>query len=124
MNFSINMNNDKMMQNKNQSMMNSCMNSLMMSNGMNSQNQSMNMNQLIIMMSSGMNSQRQNMNMNQGIMGKGWQNMNLMANIKRNYSFILNINSQIIVPDHEHPLIFCFVNERNIQFKPWICNKC
>ena len=111
--------------------MNSCMNSSMMSSGMNSQMQSMNMNQGMMgsgmnsMMSSGMNSQSQNMIMNQGMMGMGGLNMNcVMANIKRDNSFIFNINSPIIVPEHDHPLIFCLVNERNLNIKSWICNKC
>jgi len=48
----------------------------------------------------------------------------MMANIKRDNSFIFNINSPIIVPDHDYPLIFCLVNERNLNVKSWICNKC
>ena len=104
------LNNDKMMQNMN---MGNGMNS-MMSSGANSMMNS-NMNS---MMSSNMNSQMNNMNMSQGMMGQGMmgmmgQYMNFNnPNFLRDSSFILNINSPIIVPDHEHPLIFCLVNER------------
>ena len=48
----------------------------------------------------------------------------MIPNFRRDSSFILNINSPIIVPDHEHPLIFCFVKEREALSKSWICNKC
>jgi hypothetical protein len=107
------MNNDKMMQNMNMGSMNSMMSSgpsSMMSSGPNSMMSS----GPNSMMSSGMNSQMNSMNMNQGMMG----HINcVMSNIKRESRFILNINSPIIVPDHEHPLIFCLVIQRNAWAK-------
>ena len=112
------MNNDKMMQNMN---MGNGMNSMMSSGANSMMNSSMNS-----MMSSNMNSQMNSMNMNQGMMGMMGQGMNynIMPKFRRDSSFILNINSPIIVPDHEHPLIFCFVKERQANLKSWICNKC
>ena len=46
------------------------------------------------------------------------------GNNQRDFSMTSNIITPILVPNHQHPLIYCYQVERKNKGITWICNKC